>query len=130
MRGRASALQLTNILRDLAEDAARGRLYLPRPVLQANGILPTIPSVVLAHPALSYACRDLAARAETHYAAATEAIARCPRRAMRPAAVMLAVYRAMLRALVARGWERLDDPIHIPAWRKAALLLRHAITGR
>ena len=46
------------------------------------------------------------------------------------AAVMLAVYRALLRALVTRGWERLIDPVHIPAWRKAALLLRHGITGR
>jgi phytoene synthase len=124
------ALQLTNILRDLAEDAARGRLYLPRPVLQAHGILPTIPSAVLAHPALPRACRDVAARAEAHYTAAREAIAACPRRAMRPAAAMLAVYRVVLRALVSRGWERLYEPVRIPAWRKAALLLRHGITGR
>src|SRR5262249_24425984 len=52
------ALQLTSILRDLAEDARRHRLYLPREVLHAHGIFATTPSWVLAHPALPDACRD------------------------------------------------------------------------
>ena len=61
------ALQLTNILRDLAEDARRHRLYLPREVLQAHGIHATTPSWVLAQPALPDVCRDVASLAETHY---------------------------------------------------------------
>jgi phytoene synthase len=124
------ALQITNILRDLAEDGRRGRLYLPRPVLQAHGIFATVPSAVLAHPALSYACNDMAERAEAHFVAAAKSIAACPRSAMRPAATMLAVYRAVLRALRARGWDRLREPIRIPTWHKVALLLGHGLTGR
>jgi presqualene diphosphate synthase len=46
------ALQLTNILRDLAEDAARQRLYLPREILDRHGIRRDEPAAVLRHPAL------------------------------------------------------------------------------
>jgi squalene synthase HpnD len=97
------ALLLTNILRDLAEDARRHRLYLPREVLQAHGIHATTPSWVFAQPALPDVCRDVATLAERHYSAAVEAIAACPRGAMRPAAVMLHIYRALLRELLARA---------------------------
>jgi len=124
------ALQLTNILRDLAEDAKQHRLYLPRELLHAHGIFATTPSWVLAQPALPDVCRDLAILAERHYAAAAEAIAACPRSTMRPAAVMLGIYRALLDELLARGWQRLDEPVQIPFLRRLAVLLRHGLTGR
>ncbi len=121
------ALQLTNILRDLAEDAARGRLYLPRELLEAHGIASSDPAAVLAHPNLAAVCRDVAAMAERHYAGAESAMAACPRRAMRPAATMLAVYRAILGKLIERGWTDLDRPVRLPGLQKAVLILRHAI---
>jgi presqualene diphosphate synthase len=124
------ALQLTNILRDLAEDAKQHRLYLPRELLHAHGIFATTPSWVLAHPALPDVCRDLAGRAERHYAAAAEAISACPRSTIRPVVVMLGIYRALLHELLARGWQKLDEPVRIPFSRKLALLLRHGLTGR
>ena len=52
------ALQLTNILRDLDEDAALGRLYLPREALRGAGIISTDPATVLANPMLGEACAD------------------------------------------------------------------------
>jgi phytoene synthase len=124
------ALQLTQILRDLAEDAKRHRLFLPRELLQTHGIFATTPSWVLAQPTLPDVCRDFAAMAERHYAAAAEAIAACRRSTMRPAAVMLGIHRALLDELLARGWRRLDDPVQISSWRELALLLRHGLTGR
>ena len=124
------ALQLINILRDLAEDAKRQRLYLPSELLHAHGIFATIPSWVLAQPALPLVCRELATLAERHYAAAAEAIAECPRWTMRPAAVMLGTYRGLLHELLAGGWRRLDQPIRMPAWRNLALVIRHGLTGR
>jgi squalene synthase HpnD len=123
------AVQLTNILRDLAQDARRRRLYLPREVLRSRGIYATTASWVLAQPALPDVCRDVAMMAEGHYAAAVEAIAACPRHKMRPAAVMLGIYRAFLRELLARGWRRLDEPVRLPGWRKLALVLRHGLPG-
>jgi phytoene synthase len=124
------ALQFTNILRDLARDAKRQRLFLPRELLHAHGIFATMPSWVLAQPALPNVCRELARRAEGHYTVATEAIAACPRSSMRLAAIMLGTYRALLDELVTRGWRQLDQPVRIPFLRELALVLRHGLTGR
>src|SRR6266581_3653908 len=61
------ALQLTNILRDLDEDAEKGRLYLPREALLAAGIGEIDPATVLVYPALGKACATVAERARGHF---------------------------------------------------------------
>ena len=112
------AMQLTNILRDVAEDAARGRLYLPREILLRHGIAASDPAAVLRHPAAGKACADLAALAEARFAEADAAFAACPRRPLRPAFAMMAAYRLLLRRLCERGWTRLADKPRIgPAAR-------------
>jgi presqualene diphosphate synthase len=121
------ALQLTNILRDLVEDAERGRLYLPRELLARHGIAATSPPVVLADPACAQVCADLADLAEQRFTEAKAAMARCNRRAMRPAAVMEAVYRASLVRLRRRGWTRLDQPVSVSKPVKIWLALRHGL---
>ena len=98
------ALQLTNILRDLDEDARKGRLYLPREVLLAAGIGQTEPATVLAHPALGEACTSIADRARGHFAAARELMARQPPRLVRTPGLMAKVYQNILESLVSRGW--------------------------
>ena len=72
------ALQLTNILRDLDEDAAVGRLYLPREALQQAGITTTDPATALAQPAARPGLRrsSSSARAQ-HFAEADKIMARC-----------------------------------------------------
>ena len=121
------ALQLTNILRDLDEDARRGRLYLPREILDRHGIRTTEPMAVLRHPALPAACRDLAAIAEEHFAQASLAMRRCSRRAMRPAALMGAFYRAMLDELLRSGWRDPSARISLSKPQKLWLVLRHGV---
>lgn len=121
------ALQLTNILRDLDEDARRGRLYLPREILDRHGIRGDDPLAVLRHPALPAACRDLAAIAEGHFADSARAMARCSRRAMRPAAVMAAFYRAMLEALLRSGWRDPARRVGLSKAQKLWLVLRHGV---
>ena len=61
------ALQLTNILRDIDEDAEIGRLYLPREALSQQGIMATDPASVLSHPGLGAACGLVAERARHHF---------------------------------------------------------------
>jgi phytoene synthase len=121
------ALQLTNILRDLAEDAERGRLYLPREMLDRHGIRGDDPATVLRHPALPAVCRDLAALAAEYFDAAQAAMRRASRRAMRPAAVMGAFYRAMLDALVEAGWRDPAARVSLSKGRKLWLVLRHGL---
>src|SRR3954451_25009910 len=121
------ALQLTNILRDLDEDARRGRLYLPRELLDRHGIRTAEPLAVLRHPALPAVCRDLAAIATRHFDEAGTAMARCSRRAMRPAALMGAFYRAMLDALIRSEWRDPSRRIGLSKRQKLWLVLNHGI---
>ena len=103
----AEALQLTNILRDLGEDAARGRLYLPAELLDKHGIAERDPAVVLAHRGIAAVCSDLALQASRRFAAADAALLECDRRRLRPALLMMGVYDRLLTRLERRGW---DDP--------------------
>jgi len=95
--------------------------------LGRHGIRDTEPGAVLRHPALPAACRDLAAVALERFAAADQAMARCSRRAMRPAAVMGAFYRAMLDALVCSEWRDPSRRIGLSKRQKLWLVLRHGI---
>ncbi len=117
------ALQLTNILRDVHEDAGRGRLYLPAEYLDAAGI-PHNPAQALAHPGLPGVCKRLAADAHGHFADAAEAMRRCDKTAMKPARLMGATYAALLAVLEKRGWDRLDVKVRVAKWRKLLLALR------
>ncbi len=121
------ALQLTNILRDLAEDGARGRLYLPRELLERNGIAAREPAAVLAHPNLGPVCDAIAAMARERFAEAQSAMAVCPRGTMRPAAVMAAVYADVLTRLEQRGWRRIDARVSVPAPLKLWYALRYGL---
>jgi phytoene synthase len=119
------ALQLTNILRDLDEDASRQRLYLPREILDRHGVRGSDPATVLRHPALPVVCRDVAAIAEDHFREAALSMARCSRRAMRPAAVMAAIYRATLSALLRSRWRDPTARVSVSKPVKLWLVLRH-----
>lgn len=120
------ALQLTNILRDIHEDARRDRLYLSRELLVAHAIPPD-PLAAIVHPALPRVCETLAARAHQHFASASAAMTQCDRRAMKPARLMGATYAAILSRLEARGWHRLDQPVKLSKWAKLRIALRHLL---
>ena len=93
------ALQLTNILRDLDEDAAIGRLYLPAQGLLRAGITSTDPASVLASPTLGTVCAAVVERARRHFAQADIFMARNPRRKVRAPRIMAEAYLAILDAL-------------------------------
>ncbi|HMK70117.1 MAG TPA: presqualene diphosphate synthase HpnD [Xanthobacteraceae bacterium] len=121
------ALQLTNILRDLDEDAALGRLYLPRETLQANGIAATEPREVLAHPALGGACAVIVTLAREHFRQAEAIMAKSPRRVVRAPRIMGAAYRVILDALVARGFAPPRMPVRLPRVKLLFIVLRNLV---
>jgi presqualene diphosphate synthase len=120
------ALQLTNILRDVDEDAALGRLYLPAEGLRAAGIATTDPAAVLASPMLENVCARVVDRARGHFATADNIMARTPRRCVRAPRIMSEAYRMILDSLVARGWSPPRPPIRLPRARLLWIIMRHA----
>ncbi|TDI59395.1 MAG: presqualene diphosphate synthase HpnD [Alphaproteobacteria bacterium] len=121
------ALQTTNILRDLAEDAERGRVYLPRELLDAHGLPARDPAALLAAPGLAPACAELAAHARSLFGRARESIAACDRRRIRPALLMLEIYQRLLKRLERRGWDRPKIPVKVPRIEKLWVALRYGL---
>jgi presqualene diphosphate synthase len=121
------ALQLTNILRDIDEDAALGRLYLPREGLLEAGIASTEPLQVAADPNLPKVCAPIVAQAETHFATADEVMARHPRRLVRAPRIMSKYYHAILRLLIARGFAAPRAPVRVNKLARLAVILRYAL---
>ncbi len=121
------ALQLTNILRDLDEDAGKGRLYLPREALLAAGIRETDPAVVLDDPSLGDACERVVDRASACFAEARALMSKYPLRIVRAPLLMAKVYRNLLERLDARGWAPPRRPVRAGRARLLWILLRHGV---
>jgi len=120
-------LQLTNILRDLDEDAAKGRLYLPGEALRAAGIGETDPATVLAHPGLSKVCAAVVDRARGQFAAAHRVMAKHSLRRVRAPRLMAIAYENILERLAARGWTAPRRPIRAGRVRLLWIVLRHGL---
>jgi len=120
------ALQLTNILRDIDEDASIGRLYLPREGLLHAGITGDDPAKVAADKALPKVCTPLVERARNHFEKADEIMKRNSRRQVRAPRIMSKYYRAILELLVARGFTLPRPAVRLNKMAKLAIILRYA----
>jgi phytoene synthase len=118
------ALQLTNILRDLVEDGALGRLYLPRELLVAHGIDTREPAVALAHPGLPGVCAEVAADARAGFVETRCLLSLCDRRPLRPSIAMMEVYERILGLLEARGWRQPGREVHVSSAEKLWIAVR------
>jgi presqualene diphosphate synthase len=98
------ALQLTNILRDLDEDASLHRLYLPRPYLLDAGVTIGEPKEALSDPRIDGVCKRVVRQALTHYSQADAILTVRPKGNVRPPRLMSAVYEEILRRMEAQGW--------------------------
>jgi len=121
------ALQLTNILRDVGEDAGIGRLYLPAEFLAEAGIGSSDPVTVAADPRLVQVTTPIGALAEAAFANSEYALAQCDRDAVRPAVVMMNVYRQHLDRLRENGWKPLPPLRGLARFRASASKLWTAI---
>ncbi len=117
------AFQLTNILRDVREDAERGRIYLPIELLRRERIENLSPSELLGSKGAQRICAELGQLARRRFAQATKALPAEERRNMRPALLMRGVYEVYLDRIEARGF-RPDLPrVRFGPLRKLALVL-------
>jgi phytoene synthase len=121
------ALQLTNILRDIDEDAGIGRLYLPREMLYHAGITTSDPAAAIASPSIGQACAPLAVQAQSHFREADLIMRTAPRGAVKAPRIMSEAYKIILQGVMERGWSAPRARIKIPRWRFLLIILRYAI---
>jgi phytoene synthase len=117
------ALQLTNILRDVRDDAGVGRLYLPRELLDKHGVPPD-PEAALEAPGTIAAMRDLGALAKAEFARVRETIRALDWRTLRPALLMMGVYETYLGRIEGAGWDTISKPVRAPGFEKALIAAR------
>jgi presqualene diphosphate synthase len=121
------ALQLTNIVRDLDEDAAVGRLYLPREFLDEAGIQARDPSRALDDPRVDLAARNVAKRAHAHYAESMHILNGRPTGQLRAPRLMAAVYAQILSKMEAQGWRPPRTRVRLSKPELLYILLRHGL---
>jgi phytoene synthase len=122
------AMQLTNIARDVGEDARNGRLYLPRAWLRAEGL---DPDAWLANPVFDHrigaVVRRLLAEAEALYSRAAHGIPQLPpgcRPAIRAARL---IYREIGRAVERQGYDSVSRRAYVPKGQKLVLVARACV---
>lgn len=119
------AFQLVNVLRDIDEDAARERVYLPLSDLAAAGVPPGAPAAALvADPRLAAVAGALAARAEAAFAEAAALMPPHRARELKPARLMLMGYHALLRRMRAEGFRPPRRRARLGRREKLAMALR------
>ncbi len=121
------ALQLTNILRDIKEDADRNRLYIPQDLLLAYGIESKDLSVIINHENLPEVCEVLSGIVARRFLNARAIIKICDPVKARPAKMMMEVYAALFEKIRSRGWGGLPKPVKLSPIDKCWLACRHGI---
>ncbi|WP_323119168.1 presqualene diphosphate synthase HpnD [Burkholderia alba] len=121
------ALQLTNILRDIDDDAAIHRCYLPRELLEREGIAIADPLTIARDPALPRVCATLAERALQHFAQADAVMDGAPRAQVRAPRIMSGAYRCILEAALARGFAPPRAKLRKPRAKLLLIVARYAL---
>jgi phytoene synthase len=119
------AMQLTNIARDVGEDARRGRVYLPRALCDEVGLDPrTLAGATQATPPVREAVRRLLARAELHYSAADLGVPLLPRDCRLAIAASRLIYSRIGRVIEANRHDSITRRAHVSLPQKLLLVAR------
>jgi 15-cis-phytoene synthase len=124
-----TALQLTNIIRDVGADARSGRIYVPLQDLRSFGVSPDDLRAGRYGDAFVRLMAFQAARAREHYARAWAAFPAADARSLVPAEIMGRIYWALLEEIEARRFRVFDERIALSARRKAGIALRCWMNG-
>lgn len=118
------ALQLTNIVRDVRADAARGRVYLPLEDLAQFGVAEADLCAGRLTPAVKALLRFECERAHRYFRRAAEQLPREDARSLLAAEIMGAIYQEILRRIEGRGYDVFGERIRVPRPRRAMIALR------
>jgi phytoene synthase len=115
------AVQLTNVLRDVGDDATSGRVYLPRQELERFGVsVDSLESGEMTDE-LRLLMGCYAERARIYYERAEDLLPDEDRRALRPAAAMGRIYRELLEELQRRSFPCFEEPLRLSKPRRLAI---------
>jgi phytoene synthase len=117
-RDLGTAFQLTNIIRDVGEDARRNRIYLPMAELEQFGVPAADILQARETPAFGRLMAFEAARAREHYERAMRALPAADRKAQRPGLIMAAIYRTLLDEIERDGFRVLTRKTSLTPLRK------------
>lgn len=123
------ALQLTNILRDIDEDAGIGRVYLPREYLKDAGITSLDPKTIVADPRIDQVCKAVARDAHARYDGAAAVLAKKPKGRIGTPRLMGAVYEEILRQTEVVGWKPPRTRVSLSKPKLLSIVLRHGLFG-
>jgi len=124
-----TAFQLTNIIRDVGEDARKSRIYLPLEDLRRHGVSAADILARRHSEAFVALMREQARRAESFYARAMQALPAVDRRAQRPGLIMAAIYRALLSEIERDGFKVLAQRVSLTPMRKLWIAWKTWVKG-
>jgi phytoene synthase len=119
-----TALQITNIIRDVGADARAGRIYVPQEDLRKFGVTAEDLRTGRYTEEVVGLMRHQAERARQFYRAAQESFPAVDARSLVPAEIMGQIYRALLEEIEARRFRVFDGRITVPTARKVVIALR------
>ncbi|MBI3562287.1 MAG: presqualene diphosphate synthase HpnD [Gammaproteobacteria bacterium] len=112
------AFQLTNIIRDIHEDARRGRIYLPLDELQRHAVEPRDVLLHRSNPQLVLVLEAMAAVAKSHYQTAFQLLPKVDRVTQRAGIIMAEIYQTLLQEIHKDGYQVMRYRISLPPLRK------------
>jgi phytoene synthase len=124
-----NALQLTNILREVGEDIANGRIYLPLDDLERFGITEYDLSHKVHDDKFLQLMTFEADRAQQFFDEADKLITETDHHALRPARIMSAIYQQLLRQMRDDKFQVLSKRYRVSKARKMAILTKHMLAG-
>lgn len=123
------ALQYTNILRDIDEDAGIGRVYLPIEALRYADITPTTPEALVEEPNLDKAARWLVPYAQEHFDEAARILKARPKGHLVAPRLMESAYARILNSMILQGWNAPRTRVRTSKLRLVLALIRFSVWG-
>ena len=123
----AEALQITNILRDIKQDANMGRMYIPIEILNSVGIKKNKIISILKNKKFPKACTKLSKYADYNFEHADKQLELCSKRKLKSAILMMDTYKLLLKKLKKKGWENLGEKVTLTKFEKFFLLFKGII---
>ena len=123
----ANALQVTNILRDIKQDANMGRMYIPIEILKYAGIKKNKIISILNDKKFPNACRKLSGYADYNFKSAELHLKYCSKKKLKSAILMMDTYKLLLKKLKRKGWESLEERVNLTKIEKFYLFIKGII---